>query len=265
MKQHSIQQGPDPLGFFVSELASYKKKKRLHNHGFSLVEIIIVIAIMAILAAAVAPALLRYINKSRKAVDIETAQTIFEAANLAAVSADSEVGAGWAVAATTSNSASVARTTVTSSGHNASMDRTDRNTYVISCVAWARGINLSWAGYEWANARFKSTIDRGTEGEQQRKYTNEFLRNLVHDTAAGAVYTPGTGAHAFDGYSTETMVFKYKGDAGYGKPECWMLCIRNDSYTPEIWIGDKDLNNNPNLRVRPLYRIYPEPCVEYTE
>ncbi|SNU08039.1 prepilin-type N-terminal cleavage/methylation domain-containing protein [Lachnospiraceae bacterium] len=42
----------------------------MKDKGFSLVELIIVIAIMAILAASIAPALIRYINKSRKADDI---------------------------------------------------------------------------------------------------------------------------------------------------------------------------------------------------
>ena len=46
------------------------------NKGFSLVELIIVIAIMAILAAAIAPALIRYIDKSRKADDIAAAETV---------------------------------------------------------------------------------------------------------------------------------------------------------------------------------------------
>lgn len=46
-----------------------KEKKGLNNKGFSLVELIIVIAIMAILAAALAPQLMRYIEKSRVAVD----------------------------------------------------------------------------------------------------------------------------------------------------------------------------------------------------
>lgn len=50
------------------------------NKGFSLVELIIVIAIMAILAAAIAPALIRYIDKSRKATDVDAANTILEAA-----------------------------------------------------------------------------------------------------------------------------------------------------------------------------------------
>ena len=46
------------------------------NKGFSLVELIIVIAIMAILAGAIAPALIRYIDKSRKSNDVSSAKTI---------------------------------------------------------------------------------------------------------------------------------------------------------------------------------------------
>lgn len=46
------------------------------NKGFSMVELIIVIAIMAILAGALAPALIKYINKSRISSDIQTGQTI---------------------------------------------------------------------------------------------------------------------------------------------------------------------------------------------
>lgn len=47
-----------------------------NNKGFSLVELIIVIAIMAILAGAIAPALIRYIDKSRRSNDVTASKTI---------------------------------------------------------------------------------------------------------------------------------------------------------------------------------------------
>ena len=45
------------------------KKRKLGNKGFSLVELIIVIAIMAVLVAVLAPQYIKYVEKSRVAVD----------------------------------------------------------------------------------------------------------------------------------------------------------------------------------------------------
>lgn len=50
--------------------------KKLNNKGFSLVELIIVIAIMAILAAALAPQLIKYIEKSRISSDKTSAASV---------------------------------------------------------------------------------------------------------------------------------------------------------------------------------------------
>src|SRR5690554_6134447 len=60
-----------------------KKVRRINNEGFSLVELIIVIAIMAILAAALAPQLIKYIDNSRKSADVQSGQSIATAVGVA--------------------------------------------------------------------------------------------------------------------------------------------------------------------------------------
>ncbi len=53
-----------------------KKQRLLNNKGFSLVELIIVIAIMAILVGVLAPSLLRYVEKTNVSADTQLADTV---------------------------------------------------------------------------------------------------------------------------------------------------------------------------------------------
>ena len=66
-------------------------KKRCSNKGFSLVELIIVIAIMAILVGVMAPQLIKYIEKSKVANDTQIADTLHSAITYALM--DPEVNA----------------------------------------------------------------------------------------------------------------------------------------------------------------------------
>lgn len=63
-------------------------KKKMDNKGFSLVELIIVIAIMVILVAVLAPQYLKYVEKSRVATDVQTTVEFINALQVLAADPD---------------------------------------------------------------------------------------------------------------------------------------------------------------------------------
>ena len=67
-------------------------KKEMNNKGFSLVELIIVVAIMAVLIGVLAPAYLQYVEKSKKTKDCQAVGSIMDAAEIVA----SDVAINWA-------------------------------------------------------------------------------------------------------------------------------------------------------------------------
>ena len=56
-----------------------------NNKGFSLVELIIVIAIMAVLVGVLAPTYLQYVEKSKKSNDVSTVDSIVNACEIGAI------------------------------------------------------------------------------------------------------------------------------------------------------------------------------------
>lgn len=65
------------------------KERKMNNKGFSLVELIIVIAIMAILIVVLAPQYLKYVERSRNSTDLQNATTIKTAIETYAADPDS--------------------------------------------------------------------------------------------------------------------------------------------------------------------------------
>lgn len=69
-------------------------KKEMNNKGFSLVELIIVIAIMAVLIGVLAPQYLKYVNNSKVSTDVTNAQEIATNFNVAMADGASDLGTG---------------------------------------------------------------------------------------------------------------------------------------------------------------------------
>ncbi len=62
--------------------------KKTNNKGFSLVELIIVIAIMAVLVGILAPQFIKYVEKSRESTDIKNVQEMVVAIQVYAADPD---------------------------------------------------------------------------------------------------------------------------------------------------------------------------------
>lgn len=75
-------------------MLKFLNKKKKDNKGFSLVELIIVVAIMAILVGLLAPQYLKYVEKSRKSADASNLSEAVNALQVYAADPEKDLPAG---------------------------------------------------------------------------------------------------------------------------------------------------------------------------
>jgi prepilin-type N-terminal cleavage/methylation domain len=95
-----------------------------NNKGFSLVELIIVIAIMAVLVAVLAPQYIKYVEKSRVSKDVAALDEVIRAAQVAAVDPASGATTGEITVAINDSTGVVSFTDVTGKLTNITDDMT---------------------------------------------------------------------------------------------------------------------------------------------
>ena len=96
-----------------------------NNKGFSLVELIIVIAIMAVLVGVLAPTYLQYVEKSKKSNDAQTVDSIVNALEICAIDPEVQVAGDWEITITITNSGTTYTPVGTKAGNTKFIDALD--------------------------------------------------------------------------------------------------------------------------------------------
>lgn len=137
-------------------------KKEMNNKGFSLVELIIVIAIMAVLVGILAPQYLKYVNNSKVSTDISNGQNI--ATTIQTMIADSKLTAD----VTTPAELSSAIITELGATPVSKLDSTAVWTVTYTCSTGV--VNVYLAGFEVYPNPQAELNPAGTSGGYETKY-----------------------------------------------------------------------------------------------
>ena len=135
--------------------------KKMNNKGFSLVELIIVIAIMAVLIGVLAPQFIKYVEKSRESTDITNLDTCVSAVN--AYYADKGIPTGGVLISinTTSNMfmTNVSGNALSDAGMASCVRKSDKWTGLTAVVKENGGVDYSGNATYYAEKTDKSGFD----------------------------------------------------------------------------------------------------------
>jgi len=138
-------------------------KKKLNNKGFSLVELIIVIAIMAVLVAVLAPQYIKYVERSRVSTDVSNLDSVISAVKIAAADPTDSLavstytlnvtnGVVDLTNLTTNVTNALGMTSLTLKSDGAKTAAGTKITITIAATTYAVSCSLTYSGTAWNNS-----------------------------------------------------------------------------------------------------------------
>lgn len=156
-------------------MLKFLNKKKNDNKGFSLVELIIVVAIMAILVGLLAPQYLKYVEKSRKSADASNLDEMVRAIQIYAADAEVTLPADTYTITINATSTSVKATNTANT--------------------WKAKVALNENAPDWAKTKLKSNKwDNGKSEETQKGNVTSVSAEITvaQDGGTTVKYTPAS-------------------------------------------------------------------------
>ena len=235
----------------------------MKRKGFTLIELIVILAIIGVLGAMLLPSLMGYVENAKKKATVQNGKTIYMSAMLALTIDE----AAWEsfytpqnnwVAYEATEDGCIVNTTTEYKGVSSTYSKKITNlkspleqegNYRFTVVARVDGCNHDTGG-DWSNPHDITNVFRTWN------YSDKRYKTFVDAMCKDLNMKMGLKN---DGDFPVKMPYRKREDGGSLKLIRWLVVYRlDDPSKVEIWAGDGYKCENG-----PAYRVYPDPAINY--